>query len=113
MAPAMAAAKKAPKKEAEREVLSVCGREVVVTNPRRVFFPEAGHTKLDLVKYYLAVADGAVRGVFDRPMALKRFVHGAARPAFFQKRAPEHKPDWMKTVTLSFPSGRTADEIVI
>jgi bifunctional non-homologous end joining protein LigD len=113
MTPAMAAAKKAPKKEAEREVLSVCGREVVVTNPRKVFFPEAGHTKLDLVKYYLAVADGAVRGVFDRPMALKRFVHGAARPAFFQKRAPEHKPDWMKTVTLSFPSGRTADEIVI
>jgi bifunctional non-homologous end joining protein LigD len=104
---------KAPKKEAERELLTVAGREVVVTNPRKVFFPDAGHTKLDLVKYYLAVADGALRGVFDRPMALKRFVHGAARPAFFQKRAPEHAPDWIKTVTLSFPSGRTADEIVL
>jgi bifunctional non-homologous end joining protein LigD len=107
----MAAAKKA--KESEREVLHVAGREVVVTNPRKVFFPDAGHTKLDLVRYYLAVADGAVRGVAHRPMALKRFVNGAARPAFFQKRAPEKHPDWIKTVTLSFPSGRTADEIVI
>jgi bifunctional non-homologous end joining protein LigD len=97
----------------EREVLTVAGREVVVTNPAKIFFPEKKHTKLDLVKYYLAVADGAVRGVYDRPMALKRFVNGAARPAFFQKRAPEKHPDWIKTVTLSFPSGRTADEIVI
>ncbi|HEY1959535.1 MAG TPA: DNA polymerase domain-containing protein [Polyangiaceae bacterium] len=97
----------------EREVLTVAGREVVVTNPGKIFFPEAGHTKLDLVRYFIAVADGAVRGVFNRPMALKRFVNGAARPAFFQKRAPEKRPDWMKTVTLSFPSGRTADEIVI
>ncbi len=72
----------------EREVLTVAGREVVVTNPRKIFFPETGHTKLDLVKYYLAVADGAVRGVYDRPMALKRFVNGAARPAYFQKREP-------------------------
>ncbi|HEY2366698.1 MAG TPA: hypothetical protein VGH87_09940, partial [Polyangiaceae bacterium] len=107
------AATKTPKKEAEREVLAVAGRAVVVTNPRKVYFPDAGYTKLDLVKYFLAVADGAVRGVYDRPMALKRFVNGAARPAFFQKRAPEHAPDWIKTVTLSFPSGRTADEIVI
>jgi bifunctional non-homologous end joining protein LigD len=97
----------------EREVLQVAGREVVVTNPRKIFFPEAGHTKLDLVRYYLAVADGAVRGVFNRPMALKRFVNGASRPAFFQKRAPEKRPDWVKTATISFPSGRTADEIVI
>ncbi|HEX4517132.1 MAG TPA: non-homologous end-joining DNA ligase [Polyangiaceae bacterium] len=111
-APLMAATK-TPKKEAEREVLAVAGRAVVVTNPRKVYFPDAGYTKLDLVKYFLAVADGAVRGVYDRPMALKRFVNGAARPAFFQKRAPEHAPDWIKTVTLSFPSGRTADEIVI
>ncbi len=108
----MAAAKK-PKVEAEREVLVVADREVVVTNPRKIFFPVAGHTKLDLVKYYIAVADGAVRGVSNRPMALKRFVHGAARPAFFQKRAPEGRPDWIKTATLRFPSGRTADEIVV
>src|SRR4029077_8009272 len=71
------------------------------------------HTKLDLVRYYMAVAEGALRGVYDRPMALKRFVNGATRPAFFQKRAPEKRPDWVKTVTLSFPSGRTADEIVL
>ena len=101
------------KADGEREVFSVAGREVVVTNPRKVFFPETGQTKGDLVRYYLAVADGAVRGVANRPMALKRFVHGAARPAFFQKRAPEKHPDWIKTATLSFPSGRTADEIVI
>ncbi len=109
----MAATKASAKRDAEREVLTVAGREVVITNPRKIFFPEKKHTKLDLVSYYLAVADGAVRGVYDRPMALKRFVHGAARPAFFQKRAPEKHPDWIKTVTLSFPSGRTADEIVI
>jgi bifunctional non-homologous end joining protein LigD len=101
------------KLDGEREVLQVAGREVVVTNPRKVFFPETGQTKLDLVRYYLAVADGAVRGVYARPMALKRFVNGAARPAFFQKRAPEKHPDWIKTATLSFPSGRTADEIVV
>jgi len=108
----MAATKKA-KAEGEREVLTVAGREIVVTNPSKIYFPETKSTKLDLVKYFVAVADGAVRGVFNRPMALKRFVHGAARPAFFQKRAPEHRPDWVKTVTLSFPSGRTADEIVV
>jgi len=107
------AAERKEKKESEREVIHVAGRDVVITNPRKVFFPEARHTKLDLVRYYLAVADGAVRGVANRPMALKRFVHGAARPAFFQKRAPEKHPDWIKTVTLTFPSGRTADEIVI
>ncbi len=104
---------KPPKKQSEREVVHIEGHDVVVTNPRKVFFPEPGYTKLDLVRYYLAVADGAVRGVRNRPMALKRFVHGASRPAFFQKRAPEGRPDWVKTVTLSFPSGRTAEEIVI
>ena len=100
-------------KDGEREVLRVADREVVVTNPRKVYFRDAGHTKLDLVRYYMAVAEGAIRGVYDRPMALKRFVNGADRPAFFQKRAPEKRPDWVKTVTLSFPSGRTADEIVV
>jgi bifunctional non-homologous end joining protein LigD len=97
----------------EREVLTVAGREVTISNPRKVYFPETGHTKLDLVNYYLAVADGALRGAGGRPMALKRFVDGAAGQPFFQKRAPENTPDWMRTATLTFPSGRTADEIVI
>ena len=95
------------------EVLSVAGREVTVTNPDKVFFAEAGVTKLDLVRYYLAVADGALRGVRGRPMALKRFVNGAAGEAFFQKRAPDNRPPWLRVATLSFPSGRTADEIVV
>ena len=89
------------------------GREVTVTNPDKVFFPETGHTKIDLVNYYLKVADGALRGVSGRPMALKRFVNGADGEAFFQKRAPKSRPEWVETVELSFPSGRTADEIVV
>lgn len=93
--------------------LSVAGRLVVVTHPERVVFPRAGITKLELVQYYLAVADGALRGVRGRPMALKRFVHGAEGEAFFQKRAPDKRPDWVEAVTLAFPSGRTADEIVV
>ncbi|MEX1170681.1 MAG: DNA polymerase domain-containing protein, partial [Chloroflexota bacterium] len=97
----------------EREVLNVNGREVSISNPRKVYFPEAGHTKLDLVNYYLAVADGALRGAGGRPMALKRFVDGAAGQPFFQKRAPDNRPEWVRTATLTFPSGRTADEIVI
>ena len=98
---------------AEKEVLRIDGREVTVTNPRKVYFPETGHTKLDLVQYYLGVADGALRGAGGRPMALKRFVDGAAGQPFFQKRAPDNRPDWIRTATLTFPSGRTADEIVI
>ena len=97
----------------EKEVLQIGGHEVTVTNPRKVYFPETGHTKLDLVQYYLSVADGALRGAGGRPMALKRFVDGAAKPPFFQKRAPENLPSFVRTATLSFPSGRTADEIVI
>ncbi len=96
-----------------REVLEIAGREVVVTNPDKVFFPEIGATKLDLVRYYLAVTDGALRGVAGRPMALKRFVNGAGGDFFFQKRAPESRPAWIETVELSFPSGRTASEIVV
>ena len=95
------------------EVLEVAGREVTISNPDKVYFPKVGHTKLDLVKYYLAVANGALRGAGGRPMALKRFVDGAEGEAFFQKRAPEHRPDWIETVELAFPSGRTADEVVI
>jgi bifunctional non-homologous end joining protein LigD len=96
-----------------KEVLEVAGREVTVTNPDKVFFPQAGVTKLDLVRYYLATADGALRGVAGRPMALKRFVNGAEGEAFFQKRAPASRPDWVETVELSFPSGRTAHEVVV
>jgi bifunctional non-homologous end joining protein LigD len=94
-------------------VLELAGREVAVSNPGKVFFPRAGYTKLDLIRYYLAVADGALRGVSGRPMALKRFVHGAEEEPFFQKRAPDKRPAWIETVELRFPSGRTADEIVV
>src|SRR5215471_9870229 len=94
-------------------VVEVAGREVPVSNPRKVYFPRTGHTKLDLVRYYLAVADGALRGVAGRPMALKRFVNGAEGEPFFQKRAPEKRPDWIETAELRFPSGRTADEVVL
>ena len=93
--------------------MEVSGRKVTVTNPEKVFFPRTGHTKLDLVRYYLAVADGALLGVRGRPMALKRFVNGAEGEAFFQKRAPSSRPDWIETVELRFPSGRTASEIVV
>ena len=95
------------------EILEVAGREVRVTNPGKIYFPAVGLTKLDLVRYYLAVADGALRGSAGRPMALKRFVDGIEAEPFFQKRAPEHRPDWIETVELSFPSGRTADEVVL
>jgi len=97
----------------ETEVLDLDGGEVTITNPGKVFFADAGITKMDLVSYYLAVADGAILGVRDRPMALKRFVDGAAGEAFFQKRAPKSVPPFIRTVELSFPSGRTADEVVV
>ncbi|HUZ36584.1 MAG TPA: DNA polymerase domain-containing protein [Streptosporangiaceae bacterium] len=96
-----------------REILEVAGRPVVITNPGKVYFPAAGYTKLDVVRYYLSVAEGAIRGVAGRPMVLKRFVNGAGKEAFFQKRAPDSRPDWTETVTLSFPSGRSAEEIVV
>src|SRR5258708_4552766 len=96
-----------------KAVVDAAGREVTVTNPEKVFFPRTGHTKLDLVRYYLAVADGALRGVAGRPMALKRFVNGAEAEPFFQKRAPSSRPDWIETAELRFPSGRTADEVVL
>ncbi|MGZ8607360.1 MAG: DNA polymerase domain-containing protein [Actinomycetota bacterium] len=98
---------------ARKEVLEVAGREVAVSNPEKVFFPRSGLTKLDLVRYYLAVADGALGGVSGRPMALKRYVNGAEGEFFFQKRAPSSRPDWIDTVELRFPSGRTAEEIVV
>jgi DNA ligase D-like protein (predicted polymerase) len=92
--------------------IEVAGRAVVITNPDKVFFPKAGYTKLDLVKYYAAVAQGALRGIANRPIVLKRYVNGADAEPFFQKRAPENHPDWIHTVELKFPSGRTAHEVV-
>ena len=96
-----------------KQVFELAGREVAVSNPSKVFFPGAGVTKLDMVRYYLSVAPGALGGVAGRPMALKRFVNGAESEPFFQKRAPDKRPDWIETVELRFPSGRTADEVVV
>jgi DNA ligase D-like protein (predicted polymerase) len=121
-----------------KTVIEVAGREVAISNPDKVFFPRAGHTKMDLIRYYLAVAGGAgqdgagqdgagqdgagqdgggkggaLGGVYGRPMALKRFVNGAEEEPFFQKRAPDKRPDWIETAELRFPSGRTADEVVL
>jgi bifunctional non-homologous end joining protein LigD len=96
-----------------KQIIEVAGRTVTISNPDKVYFPRTGHTKLDLVRYYLSVADGALLGVRNRPMVLKRFVNGAEGEAFFQKRAPANRPDWLDTVVLSFPSGRTAEEIVV
>jgi bifunctional non-homologous end joining protein LigD len=98
---------------ARKELFTIEGREVALSNPDKIFFPERGYTKLDLARYYLAVAPGALRGAGGRPMALKRYVDGAAGEFFFQKRAPASKPPWIETAELSFPSGRTAEEIVL
>jgi DNA ligase D-like protein (predicted polymerase) len=95
-------------------LLQVAGREVRITNPSKPYFSrEARLSKLDLVEYYLSVAEGALRGIRDRPLVLKRFVDGAEGAAFYQKRAPAQRPAWLRTVTLSFPSGRTAEEVVV
>jgi len=106
-------ASKGQKKE-DVEVLTLAGRAVRITHPSKPYFSrEAKLSKLDVVRYYLAVAPGALRGIRDRPIVLKRFVDGAEGEAFYQKRAPEQRPDWLRTVTLSFPSGRTAEEVVV
>ncbi len=95
-------------------MLSIEGREVRVTHPDKLYFSrQTKLSKLDLVRYYLSVAPGALNGIQDRPIVLKRFVNGAEAPAFYQKRAPSDRPSWMRTVRLSFPSGRTAEEIVV
>jgi DNA ligase D len=94
------------------ERLVVDGREVAVSNPGKVLFPEAGHTKLDLVRYYLAVADGALRGAGGRPNVMVRYPHGIGGEHFFQKRAPASRPPWIEVVTIRFPSGRSAEEVV-
>jgi bifunctional non-homologous end joining protein LigD len=98
--------------KAERERLDVGGREVWISNPRKVLFPDAGYTKLDLVRYYLAVAEGALRGAGGRPNVLVRYPNGLGGEFFYQKRAPESRPDWIEVVSLAFPSGRTAEEVV-
>jgi bifunctional non-homologous end joining protein LigD len=97
---------------AESEVLTVAGREVTISNPDKVLFPEAGYTKRDLVQYYLAVAEGALRGSGGRPNVLVRYPNGIGQEFFFQKRAPAARPSWVEVVSLSFPSGRTAEEVV-
>ena len=94
--------------------LSIEGRDVRISNPDKPYFSRSVKlSKLDIVNYYLSVATGAVAGIRDRPSMLKRFVDGAEGPPFYQKRAPENRPDWLRTATLSFPSGRTAEEVVV
>jgi len=101
-------------KEAASEALFIDGREVQVTNPDKLYFSaQVKVSKFDLVRYYLSVAPGALAGIQDRPIVLKRFVNGAEGEAFYQKRAPAQRPTWLRTVTLSFPSGRTAEEVVV
>src|SRR5205085_9377387 len=92
-------------------LLVVDGTEVPISNPRKVLFPEAGYTKVDLVRYYLAVAAGALRGAGGRPNVLVRYPNGIGHEFFYQKRAPAARPSWIEAVTLTFPSGRTAEEI--
>ena len=102
------------RKEEEAEVISIDGQDVRVTHPAKLYFSrEVKLTKLDLVRYYLSVAPGALSGIRDRPIVLKRFVNGAEGEAFYQKRAPTDRPAFLRTVTLSFPSGRTAEELVV
>jgi DNA polymerase LigD, polymerase domain len=102
------------KKDDSAEVLTIDGREVRVTHPDKPYFSaQTKLSKLDLVHYYLAVAPGAINGIRNRPIVLKRFVDGAEGQAFYQKRAPTNLPEWMRTTTLSFPSGRKAEEVVV
>lgn len=104
----------APKKEEKTETLTIEGHEVRITHPDKPYFTkQVKVSKLDLVHYYMSIAPGALAGIRDRPIVLKRFVDGAEGQAFYQKRAPENRPDWLRTVTLSFPSGRTAEEVVV
>src|SRR5688572_24375968 len=99
-------------KKAEHDVYTVAGREVSVSSPDKVLFPVAGYTKRDVARYYLAVADGALRGAGGRPNVMVRYPNGVGEEFFYQKRAPASRPEWLEVVTLKFPSGRSADEIV-
>jgi bifunctional non-homologous end joining protein LigD len=101
-------------KEQPAELLSIDGRDVRVTHPDKPYFSaQTKLSKLDIVRYYLSIAPGALAGIQDRPIVLKRFVNGAEAEPFYQKRAPSDRPAWLRTVTLSFPSGRTAEEVVV
>ena len=96
------------------EIMHLNGHDVRISHPQKPYFTrQAKLSTLDIVKYYVSVAPGALQGIRDRPIVLKRFVNGAESDAFYQKRAPSDRPDWIRTVTLSFPSGRTAEEVVI
>ena len=106
------AARQPDSTDSKPELLVVDGREIAVSNPGKVLFPQAGYTKLDLALYYLAVAPGALRGAGGRPNMLVRYPHGVGGEFFYQKRAPTSRPDWIEVVSLHFPSGRTADEVV-
>jgi bifunctional non-homologous end joining protein LigD len=99
--------------KAEKEILEFDGAEVTLSNPSKIYFPKAGITKKELVEYYLAVLPGVLRALARRPMILKRYVNGAEGEPFYQKRAPAKRPPWLDIATFSFPSGRTADEIVV
>jgi DNA ligase D-like protein (predicted polymerase) len=96
----------------EAVMLEVAGRNVRISNPGKVYFPEAGITKIEVVRYYLAVADGALRGAGGRPNVLVRYADGIQGEHFYQKRAPAARPEWIEVVTLRFPSGRAAEEVV-
>src|SRR6267378_4464888 len=96
----------------EQELLTVAGRELAISNPRKVLFPKPGFTKLDLVRYYLAVSDGALRAAGGRPNVLVRYPDGIEGEFFYQKRAPQSRPPWLDVVSLRFPSGRSAEEVV-
>src|ERR687890_710808 len=99
-------------KTPSHEVLTVGGREVKISNPAKVLFPAAGYSKLDVVRYYLAVAEGALRGSGGRPNVLVRYPNGVGGEFFYQKRAPASRPDWVEVAALRFPSGRSAEEVV-
>jgi bifunctional non-homologous end joining protein LigD len=99
--------------KAEKAQLQLAGREVTISNPSKLYFPQAGITKLELVQYYLSVAEGALRAVARRPLILKRYVNGIDGEPFYQKRVADKRPDWIETATFTFPSGRTAEEVTV
>jgi DNA ligase D-like protein (predicted polymerase) len=103
---------RAPKSKEDHEILVAGGRDVSISNPGKVLFPEPGYTKLDLARYYVAVAEGALRGAGGRPNMLVRYPNGITEEFFYQKRAPTSRPQWIEVVSLRFPSGRSADEVV-
>ncbi|HEY5940932.1 MAG TPA: non-homologous end-joining DNA ligase [Gemmatimonadales bacterium] len=100
------------KPNGDHEVLVVDGRDIAISNPNKVLFPERGYTKLDLARYYLSVAEGALRGAGGRPNMLVRYPNGISEEFFYQKRAPTSRPPWIEVVSLRFPSGRSAEEVV-